>query len=206
MVLLPRVKLEGADLSKLKDDTFTFPVAAVSKFKKRQDKKSNTSVELTMRDGRKVKVHFPSDGNTSGVLRFIEIWERLLNPLSLGEFFAFSLYEHDPSLELTYNGWSAYNLRNEFKRQGLDFPEPIGSPGLRVDDGPYKIVSNLRTEGPLCDTYPDEVVVPTAITYNELQACAKFRSRKRFPVLVYCYKQNNRIRATLWRSAQCKVC
>lgn len=113
----------------------------------------------------------------------------------LDEHFAFLLFEEDPSLESTFQGWSFFNFDAEFKRQGLDLSK----------EGNYKKVKNLKGDEPICETYPSEFIVPASMTAKEIILCAKFRSRKRLPALVYCYNSSHNKRATLWRSSQCKV-
>jgi len=42
------------------------------------------------------------------------------------------------------------------------------------------------------------------LTLEELNRCAKFRSRNRFPTLIYYHQKQNGEAATLWRCSQCE--
>jgi myotubularin-related protein 1/2 len=57
-------------------------------------------------------------------------------------------------------------------------------------------------EGIICETYPNFIYTLKDITDEELNKCAKFRTKKRFPALTWSSKNN---RGTLWRSSQNKT-
>ena len=82
------------------------------------------------------------------------------------------------------NGWSVYNLRAEFERQGV-----LPSALWRLYGDNFK----------LADTYPLEFVLPAALTESEIQVAAKFRSRKRLPALTW---RDSSSGACLVRSSQ----
>jgi hypothetical protein len=77
------------------------------------------------------------------------------------------------------NGWSVYNPRTEFSRQG------VGSRtrGWRFTD--------INKDYGFSPTYPAKLVVPSRIGDAVLQYAAKYRSKARIPALTYLHWANN---------------
>ena len=63
-------------------------------------------------------------------------------------------------------------------------------------------VTTANTGYTLCDTYPELLCVPSAVSDADLISIAQFRSRGRFPVMVWRHPQNS---ATVSRCAQPRV-
>jgi myotubularin-related protein 3/4 len=63
-------------------------------------------------------------------------------------------------------------------------------------------VSDLNVKFELCPTYPEYIIVPKAITDEQLRKVASFRSSKRFPAVVWRSKRNGTVIA---RSSQPSV-
>jgi myotubularin-related protein 6/7/8 len=97
---------------------------------------------------------------------------------------------HKPlKAEKGINGWSIYDPRAEFRRQGIS--EKSADRGWRI--------STINKDYSYCDTYPAILAVPSKISDNVLKYAREFRSRNRIPVLSYLHPVNN---ATITRSSQ----
>jgi len=65
---------------------------------------------------------------------------------------------------------------------------------------PFKYIDNSQAN--ICSTYPDLLVVPSKMPFDEIIKCSRFRSRERLPVLTYAFKKRpNSPYTTLWRCA-----
>ena len=107
-------------------------------------------------------------------------------PYSIHNFFAFS---HRPFNNVpSVNGWNIFSEEKEYSRFF------ISSTKWRM--------SRANVGYALCDTYPEILCVPEAITDDELVQIAQFRSRGRFPVMTWRHPVNT---ATLSRCAQPRV-
>jgi myotubularin-related protein 6/7/8 len=84
-----------------------------------------------------------------------------------------------PSPSPAPTGWSVYNPRSEFARQG------VGSRtrGWRFTD--------INRDYGFSATYPAKLVVPSRIGDAVLQYAAKYRSKARIPALTYLHWANN---------------
>nr|ODN87073.1 myotubularin [Cryptococcus depauperatus CBS 7841] len=84
-------------------------------------------------------------------------------------------------------GWTAFNPRAEFARQGL---------GTRTKAWRF---TDINKEFSFSLTYPSKLVVPSRISDSTLSYAAKYRSKSRIPVLTYLHWANN---ASITRSSQ----
>jgi myotubularin-related protein 6/7/8 len=84
-----------------------------------------------------------------------------------------------PSPETTPSGWSVYNPRTEFTRQGV---------GSRTRGWRFTDINKDYSFSP---TYPSKLVVPSRIGDAVLQYAAKYRSKARIPALTYLHWANN---------------
>lgn len=50
----------------------------------------------------------------------------------------------------------------------------------------YQLVDNSSFE--LSPTYPEQFIVPIAMTPNDIIRCSKFRTKERLPILTYFYE------------------
>ncbi|KAL7419126.1 phosphatidylinositol-3-phosphatase ymr1 [Cryptotrichosporon argae] len=87
----------------------------------------------------------------------------------------------------TPSGWSAYNPRAEFARQGV---------GSRTKAWRF---TDINREYAFCPTYPAKLVVPSRISDSVLAHAAKYRSKARIPALTYLHRTNH---ASITRSSQ----
>lgn len=73
---------------------------------------------------------------------------------------------------------------------------------MGVLDNPQMRVSNVNATYQLCNTYPQWLVVPAAVSDEELHSVASFRSGRRLPVLCWMDRDSG---ASMWRSSQPKA-
>jgi hypothetical protein len=73
------------------------------------------------------------------------------------------------------------------------------SEGILDRDGPYRVINNESFS--ICDTYPDQIIVPQQIDAKIIQMSSKFRTKSRLPTLTYFDKVTG---CSIWRSSQPK--
>ncbi|KAK1163038.1 myotubularin-related protein 8-like [Acipenser oxyrinchus oxyrinchus] len=73
--------------------------------------------------------------------------------------------------------WSTIDLKVDYQRMGLP--------------NDYWEITDLNKSYEICSTYPSELAVPKTASKTTIVGSSKFRSRGRFPVLSYFYKENN---------------
>ena len=77
------------------------------------------------------------------------------------------------------SGWSTYNVREEFSRQGL---------GTRTKAWRF---TDINKDYAYCPTYPTKLVVPSRISDSVLSYAGKYRSKTRIPALTYLHWANH---------------
>ncbi|XP_068211304.1 myotubularin-related protein 6 isoform X3 [Palaemon carinicauda] len=82
------------------------------------------------------------------------------------------------------SGWEIYSAASEYHRMGV--PNEAWSP------------TALNHNYEICDTYPQELYVPSSAPTKVILSSSRFRSKSRFPVLSYLHKNE----AALCRSSQ----
>lgn len=85
----------------------------------------------------------------------------------------------------TVDGWSVLNLLEEYERLKI------------TPNKTLRIVEQKEYE--ICDSYPQILVVPSAITDEEIQTIANFRSKGRIPTVTWIHPRSH---ATLSRCSQ----
>ncbi|KAI1128559.1 protein-tyrosine phosphatase-like protein [Nemania abortiva] len=106
---------------------------------------------------------------------------------SIEKLYAFS---YQPlKTEKPLNGWSLYDPRAEFRRQGIS---------TKLVDRGWRI-SLINKDYSFSPTYPALLVVPTKISDNVIKYAGPYRSRARIPVLTYLHSLNN---CSITRSSQ----
>ncbi|KAI0971684.1 protein-tyrosine phosphatase-like protein [Xylaria arbuscula] len=106
---------------------------------------------------------------------------------SIEKLYAFS---YQPlKAEKPFHGWSLYDPRAEFRRQGISTKS--------VDRG-WRI-SLINKDYTFSPTYPALLVVPSKISDNVIKYAGPYRSRARIPVLTYLHSLNN---CSITRSSQ----
>lgn len=205
-------------LFKFKDETllekmnfnehyFKIPFFHITKIDKSSEKKNITkySLDITTKDARLIKFIVMSDQ-----LKLFANLNNLVFPKEAVFCYTFA-YKYREALfgekELSNNlidGWQLYDPLKEYARQGIKF-----------DDEDYKLrLCNLNKNYNLCSTYPDVLIVPKALSDEEIKDASLYRTKNRFPVLSYVYSNNNNLRnssngkkysyASIWRSSQTK--
>ena len=49
----------------------------------------------------------------------------------------------------------------------------------------------------ICESYPKKIIIPLNFSREDIIKSAKYRGKKRFPILTYFYKKND---FSIWRS------
>ncbi|VCU39500.1 Bgt-1133, partial [Blumeria graminis f. sp. tritici] len=106
---------------------------------------------------------------------------------SIEKLYAFH-YEAPPP-ERQVNGWSLYNAKEEWRRQGIS---------SKSKDKGWRI-SRINADYTFAPTYPALLPVPSSISDNTLNYAGRYRSRSRIPVLTYLHPVNN---CSIIRSSQ----
>ena len=75
--------------------------------------------------------------------------------------------------------------------------------GIFLEDEKCKYKLYIQElNGNVCETYPENIFIHKGISEEDIVKVANFRSKKRFPALVWCTKNSH---ATIWRSSQAKT-
>uniref|UniRef100_A0A1I8AQW8 phosphatidylinositol-3,5-bisphosphate 3-phosphatase n=1 Tax=Steinernema glaseri TaxID=37863 RepID=A0A1I8AQW8_9BILA len=118
----------------------------------------------------------------------LETLQRCGRPVNIVDVFAFQNRETIEGarvdVEREANSWNRLDWDEEFARQGVD--------------SKWKC-TEFNLSYSCCDTYPEKLWVPSAVTTQSLIASCRFRSRGRLPVLTYWHRTNG---ASISRCAQ----
>lgn len=136
-------------------------------------------VVIRCKDTQVVRLSFPNHAEYSRVYKCLSC---LAFPASLLDAFCFA---YAPTLAPSEE--VPFDLRHEYERIGL----------LNVPDTLRCIDQSTRYD--LCDTYPQHLIVPAAMTDVRIKAAAAFRSLNRLPVVSWRHRGNG---ATISRSSQ----
>ncbi|MBE3043952.1 hypothetical protein IMZ48_15545, partial [Candidatus Bathyarchaeota archaeon] len=144
-----------------------------------------SSMRIRCRDFNFITFNFQQDTQAREAYEFIRT--RTCKLGSVEKLYAFN---YKPlKIEQGVNGWSLYDARAEFKRQGIS--EKFADKGWRI--------STINQDYTFCDTYPALLVVPSSISDSTLKHAGPFRSRHRVPALSYFHPING---CTILRSSQ----
>lgn len=144
-----------------------------------------SSIRIRGRDFSLINFLFPNE--TIAREAFDHIRARTCRLGSIEKLYAFS-YQPLKS-ERPFNGWSLYDPKAEFRRQGISTKS--------VDRG-WRI-SLINKDYGFSPTYPGLLVVPSKISDNVIKYAGPYRSRARIPVLTYLHPLNN---CSITRSSQ----
>jgi hypothetical protein len=146
-----------------------------------------SSIRIRFRDFTYVSFNFPDDRQARDAFDFIRA--RTCRLGSIENLLAFNYTPPPGSPENKIGGWDLYDVRAEFRRQGIS--EKSVDLGWRI--------STINKDYSFSPTYPALLVVPSKISDNTLKYAANFRSRARIPTLSYLHPINN---CTITRSSQ----
>lgn len=145
-------------------------------------------MRLRGRDFYYINLHFPDNKTAQDAFSFIKA--RTCHLGSIDKLYAFN-YRSQPK-ERHIRGWELYNIRDEFRRQGIS--DKLQDKGWRITD--------INKDYSFCPTYPSVLVVPTRIKDPTLKYASKHRTRCRVPTLTYLHPVNN---CSITRSSQPRV-
>lgn len=149
---------------------------------------SQPGMRLRARDFYFINLHFPDNKTAQDAFNFIKA--RACRLGSIEKLYAFSYRTHPK--ERNVRGWALYNIRDEFRRQGIS--DKLRDRGWRITD--------INKDYSFCPTYPSVLVVPTKIKDPTLKHAGKHRTRCRVPTLTYLHPINN---CSITRSSQPRV-
>ena len=141
-------------------------------------------IEINTKDNRKILLKFYIDE----INDFLDILKIYCLPNLTINYKNYALfYKKKKENNFKIDGWKIYNFKKEFESMGLNLND-------------YQILDN--SDYKICSSYPKYLLIPKLISKKNIEYCASFRTRNRFPVLTYYYKRNG---ASIWRSSQCKI-
>jgi hypothetical protein len=162
------------------------PLGVIDKLEKEKRSKDAVSlgiqILISCKDCRQVRINVKSTNTNSDyeIERAFSLMTAYVFPNNSRHLFA---YSH------TYPNKRIIDLMEEYKRLGV-FNYNLWRISLANQD--FK----------LCSSYPEMIIIPEAITDDELFAVASFRSGQRLPSLTWGSKNTG---VTLWRSSQPKA-
>lgn len=129
---------------------------------------------------------------------FRELPNRLYIFNSHNNFFGLSFkqyWEHDRP--------QSFDLIAEFRRQGIKCEyESVIKETKNGAAFPFQIFENLSLRQKVCESYPKFIILPAALTREQVLEVASFRANERLPILTYYWREK---KASLWRGAQCRT-
>uniref|UniRef100_K3X8T7 Myotubularin phosphatase domain-containing protein n=1 Tax=Globisporangium ultimum (strain ATCC 200006 / CBS 805.95 / DAOM BR144) TaxID=431595 RepID=K3X8T7_GLOUD len=164
---------------------FSVPLGCIASVKKK-----NSVVEILTKDLRQMSFRF----DVVEVTRIFNVLTTYVFPDKIDYLFAFyhrlsASFHDDAELIPRNQDWDVYDETSEWERQGV------------FENGKWRI-SHFNKDFKEIETYPELIVVPTAISDVVLRDATAFRSIGRIPSLSWLNKANG---ATLTRSSQPKV-
>ena len=173
-------------------DFFSFPQYSIYEVKYNQDNKITL---IKLKDYRSFKIQTDND----------EFYKKIIfNPKSRIDYYKYAFLYNAKSkenkIQYPIDGWKLYDAWNEYKRQKV----PVDMECFR----PSQLNKNYK----LCETYPSFMLVPSDVDDSTIIEMVSCRSKKRFPLLTYCYTHENNndeddeiIQTFLFRSSQINI-
>ena len=166
---------------------YTFPLLAIKNYITTKKNKKYV-IDIILKDYRSYSFKLSADD----YIKFNEIIHEFGKPNQSINYFrhAYYYYKVYSKIEKDENyidGWTIYDVEDEFRYQDLDF------------DNTFRVIDNSKFE--FCSSYPKKIVVPISMTDEDIKKCATYRTKERFPALTYRYKKNGKC---IWRSSQTK--
>ncbi|XP_039517460.1 myotubularin-related protein 3 isoform X3 [Pimephales promelas] len=147
-----------------------------------------TQLHLTCKDCKVIRCAFQSTEQCQDWLRRISAVVR--PPARLQELFAFALLSCSASVSAEDRevhdgicraaGGRQRRFKRELERMGFD------------THSAWRI-SNINTHYRVCASYPEQIIVPAAVSDQELESVAAFRSWKRIPAVVYRHQSSGAV-------------
>ena len=171
------------------------PIAAIDKIDREKRSKdlyvSAVTITIHCKDFRQIRFTIRNSSNKMGssdfeIERAVSLITAYAFPNNMRYLFAFT---HKLSGIQVNDLAEPYDPALEFSRLG-------------VLDNPLWRVSNANASYQLCNTYPQWLVVPAAITDEELHQISNFRSGHRLPAMCWADRESG---ATMWRCSQPKA-
>jgi myotubularin-related protein 6/7/8 len=150
----------------------------------------HSTIRIRFRDFTFVTFNFSESREAREAYDFIR--SRTCRLGSIDQLLAFQYKPPSGSPETKINGWDIYDVREEFRRQGIS--EKGADLGWRI--------STLNTDYKFSPTYPAWLAVPSRISDSTLNHAGNYRSRTRIPALTYLHPVNN---CAITRSSQPNV-
>ena len=192
---------------RLRSEFIEVPYLLVDTLKRNLDRKANPPLalfEIFTKDYREIRIKFIMDEELT--LQFQEsIFAFLLSSInpSFVELYALQIAKTLKKLDNEFKGWELYNPDYEWLRQGLRIFDKDPDP----KDFQFKFLDN--SQGKVCTTYPEKLVVPFRVHSDFLLKSAGFRSRERLPALTFGFTPKNQEKPLkkvgLYRCSQCKT-
>jgi len=194
----------------LRSDYFSIPISMINHFHKGLEKKNQSpnTLYISTKVGHKFRLIFISE-NAYDFVMISDVLSKMLPFINVTSHFAFSFHAEYPHLESAMKGWSIYSIDKEFQRQGIILENEFNNTDTlsNADRYAFKKIQNRLSDdtGRICDTYPSEIIVPQALSVEEIIKSSKFRTKNRFPALAYCFRPPYVGKmSTVWRSSQCR--
>ncbi|XP_050966050.1 myotubularin-related protein 3 isoform X2 [Labeo rohita] len=163
---------------KLQDNIINVPLQLIESVECRD----LTQLHLTCKDCKLIRCNFLSAEQCQDWLRRISAVVR--PPARLEELFAFAFLSCSASVTaedrevhdgICRAGGHQQRFKRELERMGFE------------SHSAWRI-SNINSNYRLCASYPEQIIVPAAVTDQELENVAAFRSWKRIPAVVYRHR------------------
>lgn len=148
----------------------------------------DSSLRLRGRDFYFVMLHLTDNKAAQDAFNFIRA--RACRLGNIDKLHAFNY--HAPKPERAIKGWTLYDAKAEFRRQGIS--DKLHDRGWRI--------TTMNKDYSFSPTYPSLLVVPTKISDHTLRYASNHRTRARIPTLTYLHPVNN---CSITRSSQPRV-
>ena len=169
--------------NKVKPEALEIPLFLIMKIDKSYDKNLHILC-ISTKDGRSIKLGFTNEiqheYNIFSIIHSYAFPQTIISRFAL---------KH--KVEGQEDGWNLYDPHIECKRLGIN----VNSSSCN-----WKFLDNSNWE--YCDTYPETIIVPKALSKFQIRNCAGFRKKNRLPALVWSSPHKG---TSLWRASQPKA-
>nr|XP_005171779.4 myotubularin-related protein 3-like [Danio rerio]XP_021332390.1 myotubularin-related protein 3-like [Danio rerio] len=168
---------------KLQENSISVPLQLIESVESHEP----TQIQLTCKDCKVIRCNFLSVDQCQDWLRRISAASG--PPARLQELFAFSFLSCSNSVTaedrevhdgICRAGGHKQRFKRELQRMGFD------------THSAWRI-SNINSNYRVCSSYPEQILVPAAVTDQQLENVAAFRSWKRIPAVVYRHQSSGAV-------------